>query len=506
VNGQVAYEPSWRHYASKLGPLWLVLGSLLAGLAAASHYGAILLVIAAGLAVAFAIARISPGVLTGVLIVAIANGVPFVNFNSYVVEGKFRPSDVLFLILFAVLAHWSLSTPEARAYRMPRWLLWPCVALFVWWTFTLLRTFLFDGVPLVRGMLFGRDFLYFTIALPLFVRALQSRREILAMLATLFAGASLYAVAQITDQLFSWNGSWVIHSNLLTEFGGITRFYTAMTEIVIVTFALGLGLAFLAGRLWVRMVGVTLAVLCGVSLAINLTRAIYVALTVGVIVISILWFFGRELRFVRFRRALGVVVVVVSLIFIPSAMLGVNLIPHQISGVVGQRIQVSFTEVRAKTGDFGYRVTLYDEMWHLLGKRWPIGLGFWHPASKPVPELPNQSIRNGDVGLMNGVMTMGVLGTLLIYLPVVGTLFLVLSHRGRGHEEDAWAGYGAGVWIVAAIVGSITMTTLFSLEGLLVTAAVLAAVVRLIQLDAQEEEEEEAAHFEAPAALPAPAR
>jgi hypothetical protein len=42
-----------------------------------------------------------------------------------------------------------------------------------------------------------------------------------------------------------------------------------------------------------------------------------------------------------------------------------------------------------------------------------------HPDVRPVSPLPDGSIRNGDVGVLNAVMTMGVIGAALIYAPLV---------------------------------------------------------------------------------------
>ncbi len=483
MNGRTAPGTALRQHTERLGPILVLGASATAGLAAASHYGVILLVLLAGLFTIAAIASVSRGLLVGLLIVAAVNGIPGVNFNDYVAHGKFRPSDIFILALFAALAHWYFSASATPSYRLPNWIRWWSVALAGWWLFTLFRTYLFDAVPLLQGALFARDFLYFAIALPLLVRTLQTRREILIMLGTLYAGAVIFAIGQISNQLFHLNASWAIHSTLVTKYEGVNRFYSPVAEIVLVTFALGLGLAALGRKPNVRLAGLGLAFVCGTATVLSLTRAIYVGITLGILLVSALWFFGGGPRFVRFRQAAAVSIAVLVLILVPSMVIGVSVVPKGVSGLVGSRIHLGLDEVRNKTGNFGYRYRLYHDMWHVLGKHWPIGLGFWHPAVKPVRELPNGSIRNGDVGLMNGVMTMGVIGTLLLYVPLLGTLRLLLSRRGEEQERDSWARYGAAVWLVGVAAGSLTLATLFSLEGLLVAATVIAASIRLVELD-----------------------
>jgi hypothetical protein len=116
-------------------------------------------------------------------------------------------------------------------------------------------------------------------------------------------------------------------------------------------------------------------------------------------------------------------------------------------------------------------------MFAILDNRWPIGLGFLHPDVRPVPSLPDGSIRNGDVGVLNALMTMGAVGAALIYLPLV-IFFFALMHRRRDVGPDArrdqWFFFGAATWILYALLSSGSLVILFSVSGLVLTATLLA--------------------------------
>ena len=112
------------------------------------------------------------------------------------------------------------------------------------------------------------------------------------------------------------------------------------------------------------------------------------------------------------------------------------------------------------------------------GQKWPVGLGFLHPAARYVPASPEGSIRNSDTGVFNALMTMGIVGVSLSTRPSrmdsvssgarVATLSEQPNHfpRGLSTEEqlDRWA-----------LAGSPTLIVLFSVPGLIMSALVLAA-------------------------------
>jgi hypothetical protein len=109
-----------------------------------------------------------------------------------------------------------------------------------------------------------------------------------------------------------------------------------------------------------------------------------------------------------------------------------------------------------------------------LGGHALLGLGFIDPRDQYDPSLPYGSIRNSDVGILNVVMTMGVVGAVLYYLPLL-TVGVALAIRGwRGCSNTiAWIGLGSFAWCVTAAVTSPTLVTLFSPTGVVSAAAML---------------------------------
>jgi predicted membrane channel-forming protein YqfA (hemolysin III family) len=93
------------------------------------------------------------------------------------------------------------------------------------------------------------------------------------------------------------------------------------------------------------------------------------------------------------------------------------------------------------------------------------------------PQFPSGSIRDTDLGVLNAVMTMGLIGAALIYLPLLVTLVHCMRHaRTKARLRFPWVSYGGQIWIVATLASSVTLVTLFSPAGLVLSAAILAVL------------------------------
>jgi hypothetical protein len=150
--------------------------------------------------------------------------------------------------------------------------------------------------------------------------------------------------------------------------------------------------------------------------------------------------------------------------------------------VFATRAGSGIEEIQARSGTFGYRYNVQSEMLDVVGNRWPVGVGFWHPDDRFVSGLPEGSIRNGDVGVLNGITTIGAVGTTLLFLPVLGTILFLWRRRPTGSGE--WDGFifGASGWLFGVAVASISLVTLFSVQGLLLTAVVIVAAASVASL------------------------
>jgi hypothetical protein len=105
-----------------------------------------------------------------------------------------------------------------------------------------------------------------------------------------------------------------------------------------------------------------------------------------------------------------------------------------------------------------------------LGSRWPLGLGFLSPRTNYFADLPKGEIRNADTGVFNVIMTMGIIGTVVLYAAPVSLLWALLRRpRWRG-ERDSFLFMGGIIWLVTVLITSYSLGSLVSVSGLATTA------------------------------------
>jgi hypothetical protein len=337
------------------------------------------------------------------------------------------------------------------------------------------RSALFDGIPPVLAARYARDFLYFAVTLPLlcdvFVTYPRLRRQVLW---TLGIGASVFAFAQLVQYGANISLNFILHPRLTSEFEGTTRIYSPMNGLIRAAFALSIGALILAPTRRLKRWSFLPAIVFGVAMLLQLTRAAYFGAAAGFAVAAFIWWFRRGPSRAQARRQLIFVpVLAICLLGLGAAASSAE---RQVISKVSSRVATGFSDVNGGTGTVADRVTLTNEMLRLLGGDWPIGLGFLHPGVHYVPTLPAGSIRNSDVGVLNAIMLMGVIGALLLYLPVL----LVLRALTRGSPdrgvtpEGEWLRLGAAIWIIGVVASSITLDDLYSYGGLQLAACLLA--------------------------------
>ncbi len=206
-----------------------------------------------------------------------------------------------------------------------------------------------------------------------------------------------------------------------------------------------------------------LTVLTGLALALSFIRAIYVGELVGLAIISFHLGKGNHLGGsaypLRVHFCLLGVVLALALVGGGTTTTANSSSPVQ---VVAARAALGLTDVETGGGTAGYRLREAHLELGVLGGNWLAGLGFLHPSYRYFAGLPEGAIKNGDLGSLSVLMTMGIIGLILAYIPpVVGLIYLLRRRYGAVQ-------YGGAMYLVAAIVGSITLGAVSTLPGLMV--------------------------------------
>jgi hypothetical protein len=464
----------------------ILLASVLAGMAVLDPRWGVLVLPAVGLAVLVGIAAVSRGALVGFTVLGVSNGIPGLDLESFALRGSFRPSDLLITFLIGALGFWHLTTTSDVAVDR-RWQAairaWSLVFI-GWWLLTFARSALFSDIPPLQAALFGRDFLYFGLLVVLLPVAFRRRRDLVALVAMLAVGGTIFALAQTATSLFPqmsavFDPRLLINENFANEFEGVTRVYSYMGDVVVLGAIVAAGVAMVGRtRFWRRWSSVLFVILT-IGALTQLSRAAYAALLAGLLLVVVAALVRASNPLAVVRRVIPAVVLVAALFPVLSLVHPTETQSVSAAQVFATRAESGIEEIQSRSGTFGYRYNVQSRMLDLVGNRWPIGLGFWHPDSRYVVGLPVGSIRNTDVGVLNGITTIGAIGTGLLYLPVLGTIVFLIRRRRPG--PDKWGGFafGAAGWFFGVVVASISLVTLFTVPGLVLTAVVMVAAVSI---------------------------
>jgi hypothetical protein len=421
------------------------------------------------------------GVATALAMIAVLNGLPGLDIEEFSRPNSFRISDLVVAFLLVVLAAFTLGRSAQRSKGVNRIWIWALVFT-AWWLFTLLRTVLLEGVPVLQAALYGRDFLYFILVLALFAGAIRSKREIKGFLITVSLAAAVYSAANVGAVMFGEALPWLIHPIQTNDYQGLTRIYAYMTDAAIFILPIGAGLALLASRTAIRVGGAALFSVAAAGILAQFGRMLYYSLALGLLLAVAIWMTRPTRRSTGVRRvAASLAAALVVVVAVQAGTGGIRFQSQSDSAfaAVSQRAVSGFTDISAGSGTVEYRQSLSAQMAQLLEGHWAEGLGFLHPSVRPALGVPNGSIRNTDVGIFNSLMTMGVVGTLLLYLPLLGLLWALVRRSWRRQIPSSWDwfAFGTVAWLIAVLVGSISLVTLFSVQGLVVTACVVGCAV-----------------------------
>lgn len=428
-----------------------------------------------------AFAQRSPGPAAALLLLAVMNGVPIVDLGGRLPGGA-HFQDAAVLALAALLyGRRNAVEPGPRVRLIRAATVWSACFI-AFWAFTVARSWLVGGIPLLKAALFGRDFLYFAILLPLALRTDIPARSLRTGGWILFVGLVISAGATTVASLTGATLPWLLHPSQADPELGLTRVYLLMGDLAN-TCLIFAGAFFLSrsarGNQWVAG---WLTLLLLLSALLQLTRANYLALAVAFLLGTYVFMAHYAAGGTRLVRAVVAVLILLTCAFSLSTVTGGTTAGGSVATSVVTRVQTGLTDLSQSAGTVGYRQRVDAAMVQVLGSRWPIGLGFLHPVAHYVAALPSGSIRNSDTGVFNILMTMGAIGLILLYAPFIYAIRYLLGSARRPSQlspaRPPWIVYGGVAWIGWAIAGSPTLIVLFSTSGLVLAALVLAAIAR----------------------------
>jgi hypothetical protein len=477
---RAAWTLEGRGRAMPLQIAFLAVGASAAVGAMSTQPRAILALLAAlGVAAGAFLAIRARGILFGVLLLAVANALPGIDLGKSYAPGGLPMQDIAILVIIALLAQGAVAGGAERL-RRP-WvrpaIAWGCV-LAAWWLLTWLRSVDAEAISPKNAALFGRDFLYFALLVPLALAGLE-RREVPGLAAVVIAGGALTGLGQIGTVLGGGRVSFLIHVIDVKREGGLPRIYSLANDLVILLVALGLGLVLLGRTTMLRRAGAATALIAGFATVLMQTRAIYATVPTALLVVTVFLMARPSPVGIALRRGAGRVLVAVAVSIALVVLVAPEVFTSSTFGQVTERALSGLSTASEETGTLAYRQQLADTLLQLLGGDWPIGLGFLHPNDFYVAGVPSGSIRNSDLGVLEAIMPMGALGAALLYVPpVIGTWALMRRlAAARSTDGFAWLGYGVTAWVLSVLLGSITLVTLFVPGGMTYVAVLLGAAL-----------------------------
>ncbi len=425
-----------------------------------------------------------PGVALGLLVLGVQNGLPFLNTATTYIH-RYALDDyvaVTLVVLMACPCLLGLPHPTQAARRLA--LVGAC--LVVWWVVVVTRS---NGEPVSAAVSTGRNFLLFALLLVFFSVALTRRRTIVDALATICVGALLYSVAQTAVTVTANPLTTLIHPvATITSDVGLERVYAFMSDSAVLLWCLAVGAALLANKRLVRRLGVAGALISSVGIILQQTRAVYLTLPLALLLTlgaALIWVPTARTRLTR--RAIGGVIGTALLIAVLSAAA-----PHLVATYGAKplsRLSTVGTEFSSATGNIGYRINLGNTLLALLGGNgwhWLAGLGFLDPKYHYFAGLPLGSLRNSDVGLVDALVQVGIIGVGLIYLAVALPLhrMALVARAWRDRPPDsAWLFFGLFCWLIQVLIASYTLQTLWQEQGQVLVALVAGSALGLAVQD-----------------------
>jgi hypothetical protein len=455
------------------GVAWLLLAVVAAiacGLAVSTQSIAIAVAIPTLALGATLIPLVSAGVFVGLALVLVDNAVPGLDLTQLSV-GEVNGTDLAFLALLGFALVRRFSTPVvAVSHPVSRVLgLWSLCFLALW-SIAFVRA-LDAGTDYIHALSTGRDFLYFGLTIP-FARYLVTTDDELRHCCVVIGTVSLVFAATYIVASLGLASPAIANASFTRSEGALTRIYNSGGYLFELTFSVSVAYALLSRGRRARTASLLAAIAAG-ALVFSFTRALYVGVLLALILSLGIWGIGQSSAHRLLRRRLMVTASVAAifgaalLVTVPSVVKG-----GPIQSVIARASSTTseFSSSTVATSDLAYRANVDARMEKVLGARWPLGLGFLSPHSNYLADLPHGEIRNTDVGVFNSLMTIGVIGTVLLYAVPVCLLCALLLRAHRRVDRDSFLWLGGTIWLFATLITSYTLLNLASVSGLATTA------------------------------------
>jgi hypothetical protein len=419
------------------------------------------------------------GILVGLALILANNAIPGVDLTHLTISGAANGTDLAFLAIFGCAVVRRLSARNDATSDPVRRLATLAAFLFLGlWAVDFFRA-LDAGTHVLQALSGGRDFLYFGLTLPFASSLLVTDRHLRHCCIVVGVGAVLFAGADIAASLHLAPAA-IANALFTAPSGSITRVYNSGYYLFELTFSAAFAYALLRQGRNARLAAVVATVMA-VALILSFTRALYIGVILGSVLALIVSGIGtggtrRILRHRVLLTLLGLVIVCL-LVSAVSPSVVTNGPVHSVI-VRASSAASALSSTSPSTSTVAYRNRVDSLMVQTLGTHWLFGLGFLSPQTSYYSALPQGSIRNNDVGVFNSLMTMGVVGTILVYLTPLWMLVVLIRQVLRRIERENVLRLAGMIWLFAILITSYSLGSFASVSGLATTVVGLGILFR----------------------------
>lgn len=416
------------------------------------------------------IQRYRTGPLVAILLFVGCGLAPGINNRNMVAQG-IEIGDVASAILIGLLLFENFEQ-RFRGFenRAVRWVGVGCALLFIWWGYVVLHTMV-TGTPLLQALRTGRDFGLFSIAFPLAAAAFTDERLRMSFIATtafLLVPAALGQAAAATVKP-SLIGS-VVHTVRENTPGAVARLDTDADDLYCLAFLMAAFALLLRPNrvpIWVAILLLTLA---SSYVLFTFTRGRYLALPIALVLGALA---TNQRRRITLNAIRGLAVGGLVIAAVTATPVGPKIAPvaDAFAGRIGSLDQAP----TASEDTVSVRASIAARVSQKLDQEdaWIAGLGFRSANSNYDPTFPGGSLRNPDIGVLNAISTMGLVGCALLLGVCALAVVRTFQFGRRAPEGTRWLLFASGSYGLFAFLSSPTLSALVTSRGLLVTALAL---------------------------------